>query len=92
MFPSNLERHVITILVSLMTAGITYIVSEQINNSRASEGTKMQIVFLIQQVSELRADLKKLEGSYVRIEQYIDHETRLRALEHMQNGPAKRGP
>lgn len=78
---SALERHVVTILVGLIAAGITYIVSEQINNSRASETTKAQIGFLIQQMSELRADVRKLESNYVRVEQFIDHEMRLRSLE-----------
>ena len=78
---SAIERHTVTILVGLIATGITYIVSEQLNTSRSAETTKAQIGFLIQQMSELRTDVRKLESNYVRIEQFIDHETRLRRLE-----------
>lgn len=79
--PSLLEKHVVTILVSLITIGIGYMVSEQVSNTRATEVTKIQMNFLIEQVTQLRSDVRKLELNYVRVEQFIDHETRLRSLE-----------
>lgn len=75
------ERHVQTVLVSLITMGIGYMVAEQVNAGKTVAHTTVQIGYLTQQVVELRTDIKAMQIGYVRSEQFVDHETRLRALE-----------
>lgn len=81
---SAMERHVQTILVSLITAGIVYIVTANITNDRAQAAEKVTLEFISRQLIDLQADVKTIQqnqNGYVRQEQYADHEVRLRALE-----------
>lgn len=80
-----IERHVQTILVSLVTMAVGYLVSDQISSGKVAAATNTQMEFLTRQVVELRADIKSLQVTYVRAEQFNDHEVRLRQLENSRN-------
>ena len=78
---SALERHVTTILASLITAAVGWLVLNAVNNDKQISGLIIRIEALVQKNVELLAEIKELKSSYVTQTQFADHETRIRDLE-----------
>ncbi len=86
------ERHVQTILLAVMTAIITaailFAASYLFTDTKDKGVTQVQVSYLVQQVTEIRADLRNLQadtrlqqGRYVTQDAMSDHEARIRVLE-----------
>lgn len=78
---SALERHIQTILVTLITAGIAWIVSDRLSADKSIQAASMKLEFVSEQITGLRAEVRMLQANYVRQEQFSDHEERIRKLE-----------
>jgi TolA-binding protein len=81
----GIERHVQTILASLITAGIVYLITDQIGSARLLAATQVSMKFLTDQIVELRSDVKAMQQinqQYVRQSQYEGLEERVRRLEN----------
>jgi hypothetical protein len=75
------ERHAQTIIVSIILATILFVSGFIFTTKTELEAMKQQMLFVSQQVVELRTDIKSLRDSYVSREEFRDHETRIRELE-----------
>ena len=78
---SSLERHVQTILVTLITAGIVWIVTDRMSADKSLQAASLKLEYVSEQISALRAEIRLLQNNYVRQEQFADHEDRIRRLE-----------
>lgn len=78
---SALERHVQTILVTLITAGIAWIVTDRLSADKTIQAASLKLEYVSEQISSLRAEIRLLQNNYVRQEQFADHEERIRKLE-----------
>lgn len=80
-FSAGLERHIQTIALFVITSVLAFTANtlwqQRTDNAVVSE----QLKTLSQQIVELRADVKAMQGNYVTREDYRDHEGRIRALE-----------
>lgn len=80
-----MERHIQTILISIVTGSIVFAANYFYTDNQAKAVQRTQLEVLTTQVIELRADIRAMQNSYVKREEFADHETRLRQLE-------KKGP
>jgi hypothetical protein len=78
---SALERHIQTVLVTLITAGIAWIVSDRLTSDKAIQAAALKLEYVSEQIASLRAEIRLLQNNYVRQEQFADHEERMRKLE-----------
>ena len=78
---ANMERHVHTILISLITGAILFAANYFYNDNRSKAVQQTQLEVLTAQVIEMRADLRSMQNTYVKREEYRDLETRVRSIE-----------
>ena len=78
---ANIERHIQTILISIVTGSIVFAATYFFNDKAEKAVTSQQLSTLTQQVIELRADIKAMQGNYVTKDDFHDHESRIRTLE-----------
>lgn len=78
---ANIERHIQTIMVSLATGGIMFSAGFFFKDVGEKAATRAQLEALVVQVNELRTDVKELRSSFVRRDEFMDHESRIRQLE-----------
>jgi cell division protein FtsB len=78
---SVLERHVTTILATLITGAVSWLVLSAVNNDKQISGLVIRIESLVDQNTALIAEIKELKDNYVTQAQFADHEARLRLLE-----------
>lgn len=76
-----MERHVHTILISLITGAILFAANYFYNDNRSKAVQQTQLEVLTAQVIEMRADLRSMQNTYVKREEYRDLETRVRSIE-----------
>lgn len=77
----TVERHVQTILISIVTGSIIFAANYFYNNNRAQAVLQTQLEVLTVQVLEMRADLKALQQNYAKANELEKLETRVRTLE-----------
>lgn len=77
----NLERHVQTILISIITGSIVFAANYVYNDSKDKAIQQTQLQVLTSQVIEMRAEVRALQGNYVKVDQVKELEQRVRALE-----------
>jgi len=78
---ATLERHVQTILVSLLTGAVMFAASYLFSDTSSKATSKVQLEVLTAQVVQLRVDIKALETSYVRRDDFAAQDARVRVLE-----------
>lgn len=78
---ATLERHIQTILISVVTGALMFAANYFYNDNRSKAVQQTQLEVLTAQVIEMRADLRAMQTSYVRREEYKELEQRLRELE-----------
>ena len=78
---ANTERHIQTILISLITGAILFAANYFYNDNRSKAVQQTQLEVLTAQVIEMRADLRSMQNTYVKREEYRDLETRVRSIE-----------
>lgn len=76
-----MERHVQTILISVITGAILFAANYFYNDNRSKAVQQTQLEVLTAQVIEMRADLRSMQNTYVKREEYRDLETRVRSME-----------
>ena len=76
-----MERHFQTILISLITGAILFAANYFYNDNRSKAVQQTQLEVLTAQVIEMRADLRSMQNTYVKREEYRDLETRVRSIE-----------
>lgn len=76
-----MERHVQTILISLITGAILFAANYFYNDNRSKAVQQTQLEVLTAQVIEMRADLRSMQNTYVKRDEYRDLETRVRSIE-----------
>lgn len=81
---ATVERHIQTILVSLCTGALFFMVSYVYNTNEAKAVQKTQLEALTVQVIEMRADLKALQTNYARRDELRELELRIRQLERVK--------
>lgn len=77
----NLERHIQTILIAIITGAILFAANYFYNDNRDKALSQSQLEVLIVQVAEMRNDLKALQTNYVRPSEMVDVQSRLLELE-----------
>lgn len=77
----NLERHVQTVMIAITTGAIMFAGSYIFDDTGSRAAQETQLRLLTAQVIEMRAELRAMEKSLVRRDEFIDHETRLRGVE-----------
>ena len=77
----TLERHVQTILISVVTGAIVFSASYFFNDKSEKAVLTTQMAALNQQVSELRGEVRAMQANFATKDNLIDHEARIRALE-----------
>lgn len=80
----TLERHVQTILISIITGSIVFAANYVYSDSKDKAVAQTQLQVLTSQVIEMRAEVRALQGSYVRREEIKELELRLRQLERQK--------
>jgi|GEM_PF-6196964 len=78
---ANIERHIQTILISVVTGSIIFAATYFFNDKSDKAVLVQQIATLTNHVMELRADIKAMQSNYVTKDEFKDHEQRLRLLE-----------
>jgi Tfp pilus assembly protein PilN len=78
---ANMERHIQTIMISVITGALMFAANYFYNDNRSKAVQQSQLEVLTGQVIEMRADLRSLQNSYVKREEYKELETRVRHLE-----------
>ena len=78
---SAIEQHIVTILVTVIAAGVMFIGSLlwTYNNKITEFGIKME--YLAQTVSDLKSQLDGMNSNYVRKDEFKDLEIRVRKIE-----------
>jgi hypothetical protein len=77
----NLERHVQTILISIITGSLIFAASYVYNDNRSKAVQQTQLEVLTAQVIEMRADLRAMQNTYVKSDELRQLEGRVRAVE-----------
>ena len=88
----NFERHVQTILISIVTGGLIFAITYFYNDNKDKAVSKSQLEVLTVQVFEMRADVKSLQLNVVRPDEVRDLQRRVLELERSignGNGPRK---
>ena len=80
----TLEKHVQTILLAVITAGIVGGAAFFIGAREDAVRFGAQISHLAAEVTAMRSEVALMRNSYVNRDEWRDHESRLRALEHRQ--------
>lgn len=78
---ANIERHLQTVLISIITGAIVFAANYVYNDNRQKAVAQTQLEVLTVQVIEMRADLRAMQSSYVRRDEIKELEARVRALE-----------
>lgn len=78
---ANMERHVQTILISIITGAIFFAGSYFFTDTDAKATQRTQLATLTTQVIELRADIRAMQNSYVQKADFVELEIRLRRAE-----------
>lgn len=76
-----MERHIQTILVSVLTGAILFAGSYVFNNKGDTAVLVTQIAALTAQVAELRSEVRSIRNDFATKDSVIDHENRIRNLE-----------
>ena len=76
-----LEKHIQTILISLITGGIVFAFSYLFSDKSDKAVLTTQLQAISVQVAELRTEVRGNQSSFATKENLIDHEARLRILE-----------
>lgn len=77
----NFERHVQTILISIVTGGLIFAITYFYNDNKDKAVSKSQLEVLTVQVFEMRADVKSLQLNVVRPDEVRDLQRRVLDLE-----------
>lgn len=77
----TLERHVQTILISIVTGALIFAASYFYNDNKDKALSKSQLEVLTVQVFEMRADVKSLQLNVVRPDEVRDLQRRVLDLE-----------
>lgn len=77
----NQERYIQTILISVITGSIGFAANYVYSDSRDKAVQQTQLQVLTSQVIEMRAEVRALQGTYVRREEIKELEQRVRQLE-----------
>lgn len=78
---SNIERHLQTILISIITGAIFFSASYFFNDKSDKAVLSTQLAALTSQVVDMRAELRSMQAVYGTKDVDADHEARLRILE-----------
>lgn len=81
----DIERHIQTIMVSLLTGAAMFSASYFFTDKADKAMTRVQLENLVNQVNELRTDIRDMRQSFVRRDEFTDHEARLRKLEQVKH-------
>lgn len=81
----NFERHVQTILISIVTGGLIFAITYFYNDNKDKAVSKSQLEVLTVQVFEMRADVKSLQLNVVRPDEVRDLQRRVLELERSIN-------
>jgi hypothetical protein len=76
-----MERHIQTVLISIVTGAIVFAANYFYNDNRSKAVAQTQLEVLTSQVIEMRADLRAMQHSYVRRDEYKELEVRVRDIE-----------
>lgn len=86
---ANMERHIQTILISVITGALMFAANYFYNDNRSKAVQQTQLEVLTAQVIEMRADLRSLQTNYVKRDEFKDIEMRLRDLERRVGVPVQ---
>ena len=78
---ANLERHIQTILISVIVGAIMFAANYIYNDHKEKGVVVGQLEALTNQVAEMRGDLRSLQFNYVKREELKELEIRVRELE-----------
>lgn len=81
---ANMERHIQTVLISVITGALMFAANYFYNDNRSKAVQQTQLEVLTAQVIEMRADFRAMQNSYVKREEMKELESRLRLLEARQ--------
>ena len=70
-----------TILISIVTGAILFAANYFYNDNRSKAIQQTQLEVLTSQVIEMRGDLRSMQNTYVKRDEYRDLETRVRSIE-----------
>lgn len=76
------ERHLQTVLVTFMAGAVMFAANYFFSDTSSKATSKVQLEMLTSQVVQLRVDIKALEVSYVRRDDFSRQEDRVRQLEN----------
>lgn len=76
-----MERHIQTVLISIVVGAITYAATYFFNDKADKAVLGAQMTVVVQQVAELRADVRAMNSTFVTKDTAADHEARIRANE-----------
>lgn len=76
-----IEKHIQTILVSLITGAIVFASSYVFNDKSDKAVLASQLQTISAQVAELRSEVRASSVSFATKDSHIDHENRIRTLE-----------
>jgi len=76
-----IEKHIQTILVSLITGAIVFASSYVFNDKSDKAVLASQLQSISTQVAELRSEVRGIQANFATKDSYTDHENRIRALE-----------
>jgi hypothetical protein len=77
----NIERHVQTVLISVVTGALVFAASYFYNDNSTKAVLANQLSALNQQVAEMRGEIRAMQSNYVSKDDFRDHELRLRRTE-----------
>ena len=75
---SILERHVQTILLSVITASLLFLAKYIFDDNASRAEQRADLVAMKRSVDNVEQEIKRLTSTYVRREEFIDHEVRIR--------------
>ncbi len=78
---ANMERHIQTILISVITGALMFAANYFYNDNRSKAIQQTQLEVLTGQVMEMRADLRSLQTNYAKHAELKELEARVRVLE-----------
>lgn len=87
---ANMERHIQTILISVITGALMFAANYFYNDNRSKAVQQTQLEVLTAQVIEMRADLRSMQNTYVRREELKEMELRMRDVERRLGGSTLR--
>jgi Tfp pilus assembly protein PilN len=78
---ANMERHIQTILISVITGALMFAANYFYSDNKSNAVQQTQLQVLTTQVIEMRADLRAMQNNYVKSDDFKDLESRVRAIE-----------